>query len=182
MEPLTPGSADPQPRGDRRQDLGRDSPDHRRAEDPEAVLGVRDARRLRHDRAGQLGRVVDDEVGTPRSHERLEVLEHPGGSDAAEHAGKLKRHAVLRRDVGPARRGRHEPRKRIRLVEAGRECLEPDVPDIATEARIGRERHAMAGRFEGPCQRDHRVEMAMADHAGEEDLHPVDPPSRTSAP
>ena len=174
------GVLDSQPGGDRRQDLGRDCPDHRRPHDPEAVLSVGDAARLRHDRAGQLRRLMDDQVGTPRLHERLEVLDHSGGPDAREEAGKLEWHSVRRRDVGPARCGRHEPRLGIRLVESSGIGLEPDVPNMAAEARIGRERDAMTGCLESARQRNHRVEVAVTDHAGEEDLHPADSTSSES--
>jgi hypothetical protein len=45
---------------------------------------------------------------------------------------------------------------------------------MAAEAGIGRERHAMTGSLESTRQGDHRVEVAVTDHACEEDLHPAE--------
>ena len=57
------------------------------------------------------------------------------------------------------------------VVEPGRMRLEPGVADVATERRIGREGDAMTRGLQRPCERNHRMEMAVTDHAGEEDLH-----------
>jgi hypothetical protein len=57
------------------------------------------------------------------------------------------------------------------LVEPRRMGLEPDVADVATERRIGREGNLMPGCIQCTRERNHRMEMPVTDHAGEEDLH-----------
>ena len=100
-----------------------------------------------------------------------------GRTDARKKAGKQEWHSVRRRDVGLGRCGRHEPGLGLRLVESRGISLEPDVPNMAAEARIGRDRDAMTRFLESTRQRNHRVEVALTDNAGEEDLHPAEPTS-----
>jgi hypothetical protein len=135
------------------------------------VFDVGDAGDLGRDGAGELGRVVDHEVRADLRHDALEVLEHPWGSDAAEQTGELQRHPVLGRRLSPTRRLRNEACLRLKLVETGRMRIETDPTDVCAETRIRRENHAVAGSFEGAGERDHRVEMPVTDHAGEEDDH-----------
>ena len=123
------------------------------------MLDVGDPGDLRGDRAGHLGRVVDQEVGPPVGDDPPEVREHRLDPDAGEQARDDVPDLVLRRDVAPVRLGPVEAVPGDRHVEPGREGLEPDPPDVLAEPRIGRERHRVAGRLEGPREGHHRVEV-----------------------
>ena len=120
---------------------------------------------------------MDDQVGTPRLHEWFEVLDHPGGPDAGEEAGNwngIRSAGGMSAQPGVAATNRAWASGWSSRSWMG---LEPDVPNMAAEAGIGRECDAMSGSLESTRQRNHRVEVALTDHAGEKDLHPAEPTS-----
>jgi len=81
-------------------------------------------------------------------------------------------------DVRPARGRGREPRHRLALVQPGGMRLEADAPNVSAEGRVRRETDLMTGSLQRAGERDHRVEMTVADDACEEDPHcAVQPPS-----
>ena len=169
-----PGVRDAESGGDRCQDLDGHLAHDGRPQDPETVLDMSDTGRLGRDGTGHFRGLVDHQVGAPRRDQRLEVPQHRRRANPREEAGELERHAVLRRSLGPGWCGRDEPSQGLRVVEPRRMRLEPGVADVPTERRIGRDGDLMARRLERPRERNHRMEMAVTDHAGEEDPHLLD--------
>ena len=98
-----PGFGTPSRSADGREGLHRESPQLERPQDAERVLDVGDPGDLRGDRAGHLGRVVDQEVGPPVGDDPPEVREHRLDPDAGEQARDDVADLVLRRDVAPVR-------------------------------------------------------------------------------
>ena len=169
--PADPGVRDAETVGDRCQDLDGHLAHDGRPQDPETVLDMSDTGRFGRDGAGQFRGLMDHQVGAPCRDQRLEVPQHRWRANPREEAGELERQAVLRRSLGPGRCCRDEPSEGIRVVEPSRMRLEPSIADIAAERWIGRDGDLMSRRLERPRERNHRMEMAVTDHAGEKDPH-----------
>ena len=130
-------------------------------------------RRPRCDPAGQLGQIVNQEVGPPVGDDPAEVVEHRLDPHATEQARDKEASPVLGRDVAEARGSDRRPPTGDQHVRA-----QPGTPRTGARGHgrrtwIGRERHRVAGGLEGKRQRHHRVEVPESDDAGEDDSHAV---------
>lgn len=91
----------------------------------EGMRDVGHADRRRRDRRGELGRVIHDQLGPPRSHDRQQVSKRGRRADLAEQLPEPEIRPLLRRQLVDLGVAAPKLRPALRLRQAGAHGIDP---------------------------------------------------------
>jgi hypothetical protein len=136
----------------------------------------------RRDRRGELGRVVDHQLGPPRPHQRQQVGKRCRHADLAEELRESEIRPLVRRQLVDLGVAAPEPRPALRLRQAGAHGIEPGALHSLAPVRPRRPADIVAPRPQRSGERHQRVDVTdqprrRNKHSHRADLAGAKPPS-----